>query len=224
MEDFASYEQVPFGTDSFAENPEPRCPCILLLDTSISMSGAPMRQLNEGVRTLKEELLKDSLASKRVELAVITFGPVELETDFRSPAQFFPKELETTGDTPMGEAILLAIELLKRRKQDYKQNGIAYYKPWIILITDGSPTDEYQQAAYAIKEGEKADSFAFFAIGVENADLQTLSSIAARTPLKLKGLMFKEFFIWLSASMKMVSNKNPGTAIKLISPTGWADL
>ena len=26
----------------FADNPEPRCPCVLLLDTSKSMSGEPM--------------------------------------------------------------------------------------------------------------------------------------------------------------------------------------
>ncbi|MCL4678127.1 MAG: hypothetical protein KJ017_05990 [Alphaproteobacteria bacterium] len=38
--DFAA--QVPFGTDSFADKPEPRCPCLLLLDTSGSMSGAPI--------------------------------------------------------------------------------------------------------------------------------------------------------------------------------------
>jgi uncharacterized protein with von Willebrand factor type A (vWA) domain len=31
----------------FAENPEPRCPCVLLLDTSGSMQGTPINALNE---------------------------------------------------------------------------------------------------------------------------------------------------------------------------------
>jgi uncharacterized protein with von Willebrand factor type A (vWA) domain len=32
----------------FAENPEPRCPCVLLLDTSGSMQGAAINALNQG--------------------------------------------------------------------------------------------------------------------------------------------------------------------------------
>ncbi|MBO9633495.1 MAG: hypothetical protein J7578_10300, partial [Chitinophagaceae bacterium] len=76
MDEYISFEQIPFGSESFADNPEPRCPCVLLLDTSGSMSGKPIAQLNEGIQTLKKELLADPLASKRVEIAVVTFGPV----------------------------------------------------------------------------------------------------------------------------------------------------
>jgi Mg-chelatase subunit ChlD len=65
-------DQVPFGSAEFAENPEPRCPCILLLDTSGSMKGEPMVQLNEGLVTFKDELLADAIAQKRVEVALIT--------------------------------------------------------------------------------------------------------------------------------------------------------
>jgi len=32
-------EEQPFAAAEFAENPEPRCPCVLLLDTSASMQG-----------------------------------------------------------------------------------------------------------------------------------------------------------------------------------------
>lgn len=46
-------EQVPFftefGEDNFADNPEPRCPCLLLLDVSGSMQGRPLDQLNQGL-------------------------------------------------------------------------------------------------------------------------------------------------------------------------------
>jgi uncharacterized protein with von Willebrand factor type A (vWA) domain len=31
-------EQVPFPEPEFVDNPEPRCPCVLLLDTSGSMN------------------------------------------------------------------------------------------------------------------------------------------------------------------------------------------
>lgn len=224
MEEYISFEQIPFGSDNFADNPEPRCPCVLLLDTSGSMGGMPIMQLNEGVRTFKQELQQDPLATKRVEVALVTFGPVSIESDFHTVPNFHPRELETTGDTPMGEAITTGIEMITRRKKEYKENGIAYYKPWIILITDGAPTDDWAKAVAGVHAGEAAKSFAFFAIGVEGANMEVLKQISVRSPLKLKGLMFREFFMWLSASMKMVSSKNPGSNINLLPPSGWSEL
>jgi uncharacterized protein YegL len=56
------FEQMPFGSTEFAENPEPRCPCLLLLDTSHSMSGSPIAQLNQGMQAFKDELATDALA------------------------------------------------------------------------------------------------------------------------------------------------------------------
>jgi uncharacterized protein YegL len=224
MNDYIPFEQIPFGSDDFANNPESRCPCILLLDTSGSMGGMPIQQLNEGVQTLKNELIQDALATKRVEISVITFGPVNLESDFQTVDNFYPHPLEANGDTPIGAAVTLAIDLVTKRKQVYKENGVGYYKPWIILITDGSPTDNWANAVQIIKDGEAKNAFAFFAIGVESANMEVLNKLSVRTALKLKGLMFREFFLWLSSSMKMVSSKNPGTSVNLLPPSGWAEL
>lgn len=81
-------EQITFATSDFASNPEPRCPCILLLDVSGSMSGRPINELNAGLVTFRDELLADSLALKRVELGIVTFGPVHVEQPFTSAANF----------------------------------------------------------------------------------------------------------------------------------------
>ncbi|HEY3375892.1 MAG TPA: hypothetical protein VGL77_00225, partial [Armatimonadota bacterium] len=43
------FAQVPFGDDDLAANPEPRCPCVLLLDVSGSMRGNPIQELNQGL-------------------------------------------------------------------------------------------------------------------------------------------------------------------------------
>ena len=83
-------EQITFATSDFASNPEPRCPCILLLDVSGSMNGRPINELNAGLVTFRDELLADSLALKRVELGIVTFGPVHVEQPFTSAANFFP--------------------------------------------------------------------------------------------------------------------------------------
>lgn len=217
-------EQISFETNDFASNPEPRCPCILLLDVSGSMAGQPIAELNAGLTVFKDELAADSLAMKRVEVALVTFGPVKIESHFQAASTFYPPTLSSQGDTPMGEAIRQAIALVRDRKQEYRNNGISYYRPWIFLITDGGPTDEWQSAGAAVREGENSKSFAFFAVGVKGANMETLSQISVRAPMSLEGLKFRELFTWLSSSLQRVSQSTPGTEVKLEAPTGWASV
>ena len=122
----------------------------------------------------------------------------------------------------MGAAIRQALELVDGRKQEYRNNGISYYRPWIFLITDGGPTDEWKSAAAAVREGEASKRFAFFAVGVKGANMDVLSQISVRAPIALDGLKFRELFTWLSSSMQRVSQSTPGTEVKLDSPAGWA--
>jgi uncharacterized protein YegL len=218
--------QVPFADVSFVDNPEPRCPCVLLLDNSGSMAGPAIDQLNAGLRQFQQELTSDPLAAKRVEVAIISFGPVRVQQDFITAEMFTAPSLATEGGTPMGEAIMEALDLVKLRKQQYQANGIAYYRPWIFMITDGAPTDDWPPAAKAVQAAEKAKALAFFTVGVDGADFNVLQQISPRTPIKLRGLAFRELFQWLSNSLSSVSKSKVGDALRLpppdTTPKGWA--
>ncbi|MGY2894330.1 vWA domain-containing protein [Deinococcus sp. UYEF24] len=219
------YSQLSFGLAEFADNPEPRCPVLLLLDNSGSMSGEKIRQLNEGLQEFQRDLANDELAAKRCEIAVVSFGPVREVMDFTSAEHFQAPALKAEGATPLGEAVTHGLEMLRQRKEIIRQNGIGLYRPWVFLITDGGPTDAWQQAAASVQQGEASKSFAFFSVGVAGADMGMLTQLnPARAPLSLSGVKFRELFQWLSASLKSVSQSTPGDAVALTSPKGWAEI
>jgi uncharacterized protein YegL len=227
-------EQIPFPSEQpsaafqpeLALNPEPRLACVLLLDVSYSMAGAPIAQLNDGLRAYKDELVADSLALKRVEVAVVTFGgTVQSLCDFTIAEQFQPPTLTANGDTPMGAALNQAVDMLQQRKGMYKSAGLAYFRPWIFMITDGAPTDEWRSAAQRVKEGETRKEFVFFAVGVQGANLDILRQISTREPVKLDGLRFRDLFQWLSASQRSLSHSTPSDQGKVkLPPAGWASV
>ncbi|MGH2459591.1 MAG: vWA domain-containing protein [Chloroflexota bacterium] len=206
----------------FAQNPDPRCACVLLLDTSSSMHGPPIDALNEGLRAFQQDLQADGLASRRVEIAVVSFGgTIQVLQEFVTAGRFNAPSLEARGDTPMGAAVQRALDLVQQRKAEYKANGIAYYRPWVFMITDGAPTDEWRGAADRVHQEEKANAIAFFAVGVAGASLEMLGELAERKPLPLDGLKFRELFLWLSQSQKRVSASKPGEQASL-PPVGWS--
>ncbi len=216
------------GQPEFVENPENRCPVILLVDTSSSMQGPPMAALNLGLEAFQDAILQDEQAALRVDVAIVSFGPVELVQDFVTIDHFVPPTLVAQGLTPMGEALTYALDLLEDRKQTYRTNGIQYYRPWVFLITDGAPnpTSPWQQAAQRIREAEAQRKMSFFAVGVQGADIYTLSQIAPveRPPLMLNGLDFRSMFLWLSDSMVRVSSSTVGGDMVALPPVGWGQI
>ena len=76
-----SPDDVPVGEDDlmpedellgleFADNPEPRCPVLIIADCSGSMAGRPIDAMNRGVDDLFQAIIDDEIARNRVEVAL----------------------------------------------------------------------------------------------------------------------------------------------------------
>ena len=222
-----SGQQTPFNTTELDDvsNPDPRCPVMLLLDTSYSMLGEPIDELNAALHSFRQDLLSDPKATQRVEVGVTTFGPIHVH-DFVPTDKFHPPLLAAQGDTPMGSAIMSGLDALEARKGLYRSRGLLHYRPWVFLITDGGPTEDaaiVQQAVARVHAGITDKKFLFWAIGVQGADMTTLTHIAGPggKVAQLQGLNFRELFAWLSASLSKVAESNPGDRLALPNPDKW---
>ncbi len=221
-------DDLVLSDEDLVENPTARVPVCLCLDTSGSMGGAPIEELNGGVRTFLEAIESHDMAKYAAEIAVVTFGGFGAQTtlDFGPVGDREVPHLCASGGTPMGEGVTRALDLLEARKAKYAAVGLDYYQPWLVLMTDGAPTDFIEHAASrcaALVEARKLTVFPI-AIGAA-ANLDVLARFSpGRTPLRLNGLDFKAFFEWLSKSVARVSQSMPGESVPLDTKgiQGWA--
>ena len=222
------YDDVSLDT----MNPAPRCPVVLLLDTSSSMYGAPINELNAGLKQFIQETADDEAAGMSVELEVITFdSSVNVAMPFTpiSDVDRNPAPLVASGCTSMGAALRVAKRDLQQRRQLYCDNGISSYRPWVVLMTDGGPNDDWEQAAREMRDLGEKGKIQYIGIEIGNdADHSTMCRIlpAEPGPVKLQGLRFKQFFRWLTDSLRSVSASavSDQDNVKLGSIRSWADL
>ena len=197
--------------DEIPENYEQKCPLVLVLDVSGSMYGKPLDELNAGLQAFQNDIKKDVTASARLEVSIVTFGSsVDVLQDFALIDDFTMPTLSINGSTKMVDGMKKALEILDDRKKWYKSTGQTYYRPYVVLMTDGYP-DHGQDLNWLGSEIDrlyKGKHLNFWAFGVEGADMKLLEEIGHDDSLvqKLKGLEFVKFFRWLSASMSTISN------------------
>ena len=205
--------QIPFDQDDFFLNGERRLPCIIVADRSGSMSGAKLDSLNDGLQVFAKAISSDEMALKRVEAAIVSFGPVNVDQDFATLDRFSMPRLSCGGDTPMGSAVNKALDLVEARHAIYKANGVPSYTPWIWLITDGCPTDSWKAAANRLQTLDKKGKVMGFGVGVDGADTGCLGQFTARPPVMLKETRFEEMFEFVSKVMSTVTRSGPNDKI-----------
>jgi len=203
----------------FTDNPAPRLAVCLCLDTSGSMSGEKLDGLNSGIQQFLEAVRNEPRARDSVEVAVVTFDDTaELVADFSTVERIAVPPLLAGGSTALGAGVRLALDQLALRKARYGSAGIEYYQPWLVLMTDGRPTDPQAVADAARRAAQQVQErkLTVMAIGIgADADLAALQPLSPkRPPVRLKGLAFRELFEWLSRSAVRVSESTPGEEVE----------
>ena len=212
-------------------NYEQKCLCVLVLDTSGSMNADnAIGQLNQGLQTFKSQIMNDETARDRLEIAIVSFNSeikVELQPSLISEIEM--PTLKASGQTQLVRAIEEAQQVIKDRKDYYKSKGLTYYRPWIVVMTDGDPYPANQDIdgiAQKIQEDADAKKYVFFMIGVGNEvhdDVLSKLTTSQFPAMRMDAVNFAEFFQWLSASATVVVNSDDLTDsnVSIPQPT-WA--
>jgi uncharacterized protein YegL len=221
--------------EDLLNNPSQRTACVLVLDASGSMEAKTasgltrIQQLNQGLQTFEAELKSDSVAKVRVQVSIVCVGgpagrKADVMQEWTDAAHFQAFDLVASGETPLGEGMLLALRIVEEQKRAYNAAGVSYTRPWVFVFTDGQPTDEaeWRRAVVACKAAEADGKCIVFAVGVHGVDVAILQQISTRKVLLLDEVKFKELFTWLSASLRAVSRATPGETIQMPATDEWA--
>ena len=220
------------GDLEFADNPEPRCPVLIIADCSGSMSGRPIDAMNRGVGDLYQAIVDDEIARNRVEVALLSFSTeARVERDFSTVSEQGKTNMRAGGTTNMHLAIQQGCDLLEARKEQYRLGGVPYFRPIMVLFSDGLPTSphgEMEQANQRLVDMESGSQLTIFKVGVNAQAVQAMLGVLPNPnsrfqPLQLDNLRFSDFFVWLSRSVSAISRSTPGEAVNL-PPTDWTTI
>ena len=204
-----------FSSSDFGSSTKRRLPICFALDTSGSMMGIPIKQLNMGLQNFVASIKSNDDTRSSTDIAIVTFGSkVDIVMPFGkiSKDKGIPEIKASTTLTPIGEGVLTALELLNARKEGYKEMGIKYFQPWLVVITDGAPQGpnavaNMELAIKACNELEANDKLVVFNIGVgSGVDFDCLKrlSVKREEPISINSTDFGKLFEFLGSSSSSI--------------------
>lgn len=234
-------EDYAYDKQKLFNNTAPRCPVVLLIDTSGSMGYGklyngvkPIDEVNKGINEMFKYVRSDYTSSKRAEIALITFASTTtLVSDFSLVDGKKDVALTAGGQTNFAPALKLMMEMLEKRKAKYKDMGRKYYRPIVIMMTDGGPGDvkEFNEMKEKIHQATKEKMLTFNAIKVgteENPDnhkkhFDMIQGFDEQIPAALLDVdKIDKFFVWLSKSLEQRSKSKDGEKdVTFADPNAW---
>jgi uncharacterized protein YegL len=225
----AEFAEVPSQTAQ-------RLPLLLCLDTSETMAGQPIQQLNDALRNWAVALAEDPQVSDAVDLAIVTFGgrgvsvwqgpyllPPTADANAFVPAyRFEPPQLGAFGHAPMTDAVETSLHILESYKKRLRNSGLIYYRPQILMVTHSVPTDregevtrDWMRLAPVLARGTEERKYRFYAIGAGELTDEAMDMLRSLSPVynaKLDGFPIREVLSMISVSVQS-ENKGAGDEV-----------
>ncbi len=158
--------------DFVVEEPK-SIPVILLLDASGSMQGDKINKLNQAVETMIKSFKKAETMETFIKLSIITFGSengIDLHTELTEVSKVKFEPLVAQGATPMGAAFKMAKAMIED-KNIFKGRD---YRPTVILVSDGEPTDDWKNPLYDFVNTGRSSKCDRMAVSIGGEGRETL--------------------------------------------------
>jgi uncharacterized protein YegL len=215
-----------------------RLPFVIMVDISSSMNEgkiykdgiAPIKKVCDFINKLYDYARNDEKVRRSVEIAVVTFGPEDFspDKDIISPFSLVKEkqnvEIKASGPTYMSQAINYVIQMINERKSQYKTAKRKYFRPVILLITDGGTDpddiDDYNNSKAQCLSASKGKHLVFLAVKVGHESSKNSDSIhyemlqgfdAIHDAIRLDDINFTDLFAFLSNSIEQTISNVPGS-------------
>ena len=185
-----------------------KLPVYLLLDTSGSMSGEPIEAVKNGIQVLVSTLRQDPYALETAFLSVITFDSSAKQiVPLTELASFQFPDIHATGTTALGEALTLLAKCIESEVEKTTAEQKGDWKPLVFLMTDGSPTDNWQKGLSDLKKVTTGIIVACAAGPNANTnDLKQITEVVVQLDTA-DSATINAFFKWVSGSVSSGSKK-----------------
>lgn len=191
-------------------------PVLILADVSGSMAGdGKIQALNRAVGEMITTFAKEDDLRAEIHVSVVTFGGGVRQHLPLGPARTAAwSDLPAAGDTPMGAAFRMATQLC----EDKAVIPSRAYRPTLVLISDGAPTDSWQEPLQALLNSERGGKAFRMAMAIgadadESVLKAFLNSSEERVYRAEEAQQIRQFFRLVTMSVTSRSrSQNPNAA------------